>query len=79
MYKENLHERIKIARTEAGFSQQQIADELSVSQSRIAKIESGRQEPDIETLGKLAEFYSVSVDWLLGLAPKRPGSEKLKQ
>ncbi len=71
MYKENLHDRIKKARTEAGYSQQQIADELSVSQSRIAKIESGRQEPDIETLGKMAEYYCVSIDWLFGLGPKR--------
>jgi transcriptional regulator with XRE-family HTH domain len=71
MYKENLHERIKKARTDAGYSQQQVADEIEVSQSRIAKIESGRQEPDVETLGKLAEFYSVSVDWLLGLGQKK--------
>lgn len=68
MYSENFPQRIKKARTDAGYSQEQIADELKVNRTSLSKYETGVQEPSLETLAKLAQFYNVSIDWLLGVS-----------
>ena len=46
--------------------QREIADKLGISRERYGHYETGRNEPDNETLQKIAEFYLVSVDYLLG-------------
>lgn len=66
MYRENFHIKLKKAREDAGYTQQQISEALKITRSTLANYETGRNEPDIETIGKLADFYEVSVDWLLG-------------
>lgn len=66
MYKECFTQKIKKARLDAGYTQNQVADATGISQSIIAYMETGKREPSIENLGILADFYSVSVDWLLG-------------
>ena len=71
VYKQNFSERIKKARIEAGYTQPQVADELNIPKSSISKYETGNLEPDLEKLASLADFYNVSIDWLLGLGPKR--------
>jgi len=45
--------------------------------SKLAKIETGSQNADIETIGTLAEFYNVSVDWLFGLGRKAKEIDKI--
>ena len=45
----------------------QVAKETGIPLSTIAKYETERLQPDLEKLGILAEFYGVSIDWLLGL------------
>ena len=71
MYKEIFSQRLKKARNETGFTQREVTEELNIPQSTIANYETGRTEPDIETLGILAEFYQVSTDWLLGIGNKK--------
>ena len=66
MYIETFSQKLTKARHEAGYTQRQVAEIMKISKSTIASYETGRTEPDIETLGKLADFYAVSVDWLLG-------------
>jgi transcriptional regulator with XRE-family HTH domain len=66
MYKEIFTQKIKKARTDAGYTQRQVADLTGISQSIIAYIETGKREPNLENLGILADFYEVSIDWLLG-------------
>lgn len=66
MYKELFGKKLKQARLNAGYTQQQIQDILKVNQTTLSRYESGEREPDYETLGILADFYEVSVDWLLG-------------
>jgi transcriptional regulator with XRE-family HTH domain len=70
VYKEIFPSRLKKARENTGFTQRQIESELKIKQSTLACYETGRNEPDIETLGILAEFYGVSVDWLFGIGAK---------
>lgn len=66
MYKEGFPEKIKKARNETGFTQEEVSKETKITRSTIGKYETGDLEPDLEKLGILADFYEVSVDWLLG-------------
>lgn len=66
MYPTKFHEKLKQARLEAGYTQQQVATFLHIGRSTLANYEMGRIEPNLETLARLADFYCVSVDWLLG-------------
>lgn len=68
MYKEVFKHRIIEARKENNLSQRQVAEKLKISKSTIASYETGRTEPDLETLGKIAKLYCHSVDYFLGLA-----------
>ena len=60
-----LSEQLKKIRKAHGITQQQIADYLGITQSAYAYYETGRNEPDIETLKKLAEYYQTSIDFLV--------------
>lgn len=68
MYKEVFKHRIIEARKENNLSQRDVAEKLKISKSTIASYESGRTEPDLETLGKLAKLYCHTTDYFLGLA-----------
>ena len=67
MFMENFIINIKRARKSAKMTQQQVADILNTSRSNITKYETGALEPNLETIGLLAELYNVSTDWLLGI------------
>ena len=66
MYKEVFAIRIKSIRKELGLSQICVSKETGIDQSRISKYETGELQPDLEKLGILANYYEVSIDWLLG-------------
>lgn len=74
MYKEVFPSRLKEARKDAGYTQAEIAKIIKIQRQTLASYEIGRTEPDIEILKRLAEFYCVSADWLLGTG--RPKTEK---
>lgn len=59
-------ERLKRLRMEKGITQKELADQLHISRSTIAGYESLGKEPDGEKLCALADFFGVSVDYLLG-------------
>ncbi|MFD1067643.1 helix-turn-helix domain-containing protein [Oceanobacillus locisalsi] len=59
-------ERIIDLRIEHGYSQEEIAKKLNVSASGYGYYEQGRNEPSLETLYKIADFFQVSIDYLLG-------------
>ena len=59
--------RLKTLRCEKQLSQKQLADELKTTDSSICDWETGRAEPNIETLINIAKLFEVSVDYLLGL------------
>lgn len=58
--------RLKTLREERGLSQQSLAKEIGVSQKAIDFWERGINEPKASYLIKLAEYFGVSVDYLLG-------------
>lgn len=67
IFKENFTKNLKMARENAGYTQQYVADMLNTSRSNITKYENGTLEPNIETIGMLAELYKVTTDWLFGI------------
>lgn len=70
MYREAFPSKIKKARENTGFTQREVAKEVNLPQSTIAKYETGKLEPSLETLGLLADFYGVDLNWLLGTKGK---------
>lgn len=42
-----------------------------VSRAKLSHYETAKREPDIETIGILANFYDVSIDWLFGNVMKK--------
>ena len=59
-------ERLKLARTKAGYSQKLLASKLFISQQAYAKYEIGTTSPNPETLKRISELLDVSTDYLLG-------------
>lgn len=58
-------QKLKEARKEAGLSQEQFAEKMSVSRSAVAKWESDKGMPDVNNLKVMAQLLGVSVDYLL--------------
>ena len=56
---------LKELREKKGLNQQQLADELGLQRNTISRYETGKREPDQETLLRLSDFFGVSVDYLL--------------
>lgn len=57
--------RLKNARNEHGLTQEQVAEELGVSRQSISNWENNRSYPDIISVIKLSDLYSISLDELL--------------
>ncbi len=53
-------------REERSISQKEIANYLGITRQAVSYFELGKREPDYNTLRKLADYFSVSVDYLLG-------------
>ena len=60
------YENIRSLRIDGGYTQRQIAEVLGVSQNTYSQYEIGVVNYSVEALEKLADFYGVSVDYLLG-------------
>ena len=58
--------RLKMLRTQHRKTQQEIADLLGITRQGYAKYENNLGEPDNSTLTKLADYFGVSTDYLLG-------------
>lgn len=59
-------ERLKFLRSEKGWSQQRLADELKLSKSSVNMYERGEREPGFETMEAIADTFNVDMDYLYG-------------
>lgn len=64
--KNRLPERLLGLRKEAGLTQKELAEKLKMNSVTYLHYEKGQREPPIDTLIQFADFYSVTVDFLLG-------------
>lgn len=73
----SLAERLVALRKKQGYSQQEIADRLSVTRQTISNWECGQGAPALDKAAELAAIYQISLDELAGLADKReaPGAD----
>lgn len=60
------HERLKELRNEKSFTQKTVANALGISITCYAGYEQGYREPDLKTLVRLADYFDVTTDYLLG-------------
>jgi transcriptional regulator with XRE-family HTH domain len=61
-----LGERIAKLRKQKKLSQYDLADRLGFSRGKLANYEQGSRQPDFGTLELIADFFEVSIDYLLG-------------
>lgn len=59
-------DRLKELRIEKGLTQEELAKRFSTGKSSISNYEKNSRLPDAITIGKYAEFFNVSVDYILG-------------
>ncbi|PAD17376.1 helix-turn-helix domain-containing protein [Shouchella clausii] len=62
----NLGERIRSLREKEGLTQKQLAEKLKIPHQNLSNYERNFRQPDYETLNKIASYFDVSVDYLLG-------------
>ena len=60
-------ERIKTLRNEKGIGQNFLAEELELSNASISYWENAKQEPSAQAIYKMAKYFGVSADYLLGI------------
>ena len=72
MKKEGIMEfRLKKLRKERNISQLKLAIDLNMNQNTISRYENMEREADYETLIRFADYFGVSLDYLLGRTEKR--------
>ena len=59
-------DRLRMLRREMDLTQEKLADVMETTQRKISYWELGKTEPDLQSLWKLADFFEVSVDYLIG-------------
>lgn len=64
-----LSDMLTYLRKRKGLSQQELAKNLKISRSSIGMYETGKREPDLETLELFADFYNVDMNTLTGKQP----------
>ena len=57
---------LKNLRIDRGLTQQQLADDLGINQSIYARYESGKLEMNYKVMFKIAKYFNVTLDELLG-------------
>lgn len=62
----DLGDRVRILRKESDLSREELCKKINISYSALSKYETNSRFPDKDTLIKIADFFEVSVDYLLG-------------
>ena len=59
-------ERLKECRLKLGITKQEAAKRIQISQPAYLRYEAGTRKPSVQTIAKMAEVFSTSVDYLIG-------------
>lgn len=70
--------RIAKLREQRKLTQEELSKQLSISRASLSHYEKSRRVPDYETLNKIADFFNVTVDYLIGRTddPSPPENEQ---
>lgn len=71
-------DRLRALRKKSGLTQDEFSKQTGIGRSAVGMYESGKREPNYTTLSKVARFYHVSTDYLLGRTdtPAEPPTRK---
>lgn len=58
--------RLRELRESRGLTLEQVAEALDLRNQYVSNYELGKRRPDFDTLKKFADFYNVSIDYILG-------------
>ncbi|MBD1371950.1 helix-turn-helix transcriptional regulator [Hazenella sp. IB182357] len=72
-------ERLKKLRLKLDLSQSELASRLNIAKSTLAMYETGKREPNFETVRRIADFFDVSLDYLLGQSDYQTPMNKISQ
>ena len=64
-------DRLKKLRIETETKQEVLAKYLNVGISTVSMYETGQREPSLDILIKIAEYFNVSIDYLLGVKDEK--------
>ncbi len=67
---------LKVLRKEHSLSQIEFAEAINSAQTTVSQWERGTREPDIETITRIANFFDVSTDYLLGKSDMKKSTSK---
>lgn len=67
--------RLAELRKELNLTQEELANELKITRSALSLYEIGKRDPDTDTLNQFADYFGVSVDYLLGRTTTRNFNE----
>ena len=65
------YERIRLLRKEKGLTQKEVADGLGIGYRAYQCYEYNQRSPDVHGLVNIANFFGVSLDYLMGLSEER--------
>lgn len=66
-------DRLRKIREDHNYTQEQLAELLDIGQTQIWRYENGKSAPNSDILLKIASFFNVSTDYLLGLSDEPKG------
>lgn len=70
-----LSNKLKQLRSTTNNTQSDFANKIGIARTTYAMYEQGKREPDYETLKKIANFYNVSIDYLLDMTDIKQNEE----
>ena len=68
---ESFSERLKALRQEKNITQRALANHLNITDTAYGFYEQGKNYPNMDILIKLADYFEVSLDYLVGRSEKR--------
>lgn len=74
-----LGEKIALLRSQKKLTQERLAQALGISRASLAKYETNKNEPDLDTIRKIANFFDVSIDYLLDNTTSKKQSVDIKE
>lgn len=73
----NIGYRISELRKQAGMSQFQLAKVLDIATSTLGMYETGKREPSLKVMNRIANYFNVTTDYLLGRPEKKDDDTKI--
>jgi len=72
-------QRISHLRESMNLTQTELARRLGITRASLSHYETGRRVPDFETISKMADFFGVSVDYIIGRTERPDPPPEIRQ